>query len=178
MDNKKFLRFCPNCTHYDQSTGICSYLHENVREYPSSFIKFCNGEYLSLIKGKKIIPEYKLDDDEEIIPEMVTVYEENNSSVFQIAKTMLSEQGIKFWSNGEYAGVMRSRIPYALTIKVVKKDEKAARKILNSLTSSGAYVASNETDRKINAFIGRWGIVIIIVSIALMIAAFFIFNEK
>ncbi len=178
MDNEKYLRYCPNCNHFDESTGVCSYLHDNIKDYPASFIKLCNGEYLSLIKGKKIQSEYMINDDDEIIPEMITVYEENNSSVFQIAKTMLTQNGIKFWSNGEYAGVMQSRIPYVLTIKVFQKDEKAARKILTSLTSSEPYVASNETDRKINTFIGRWGIVIIIVSIALMSAAFFIFNDK
>lgn len=107
---------------------------------------------------------------------MITVFEENNSAIFQMAKTLLSREGIKFWSNGEYAGVMQSRIPYVLTIKVFKKDEKAARKLLSSFDSPEPYVSSNETDRKINTFIGKWGILIIILSIALMIAAFFIFK--
>lgn len=192
MDRHKYTRYCPVCTHFNKSTGICSYLNENIKDYPESFFKFCNGEYLSLIKGRKILPEYRSEVDEEIIPvgeeiisedekitpDMVTVYSENNSALFQIAKTMLSEKGISFRSNGEYAGVMVSRIPYVLTIKVFKKDEKAARHILDNLTSTQTYAASNETDRKINAFIGKWGLIIIIVSILIMLAAFFIFNSK
>lgn len=185
MENKKYLRYCPNCTNFNTSTGICSYLNENIKDYPESFIKLCNGEYLSLIKGRKILPEYNSEDDpeiipynEEIIPDMVTVYSENNSAIFQIAKTILSEKGIKFWSNGEYAGVMVSRIPYILTIKVFKKDEKAARRMLNNLSSTEPYVATNETDRKINAFIGKWGLIIIIVSVLILLAVFFIFNDK
>ena len=135
-------------------------------------------------KGKKIKPDSKsgsekefITDDEEIIPEMVTVYSENNSALFQIAKTMLSEQGIKFWSNGEYAGVMVSRIPYILTIKVFKKDEESARRILNNLSSTEPYIATNETDRKINAFIGRWGLILIILPILIMIALYLIFKK-
>ena len=177
MDNKKFLRYCPNCTYYNKPSGICNYVNESIRDYPSSFIKYCNGEYLSLIKGKKNIPESKFDDDYDVNSEMVTVYSENNSAVFQIAKSMLTEQGIKFWSNGEYAGVMISRIPYILTIKVFKKDEKAARKVLSKLTPTEPYVASNATDRKINAFIGRWALVIILFFIILMITVFLIFKS-
>ena len=177
MDNKKFLRYCPNCTHYNKPSGICNYINENIRDHPASFIKYCNGEYLSLIKGKKIIPESKFDDVHDVDSEMVTVYSENNSAVFQIAKSMLTEQGIKFWSNGEYAGVMVSRIPYVLIIRVIKKDEHAARKILSKLTPAEPYVASNETDRKINAFIGRWALVIIIFIIILMITVFLIFRK-
>lgn len=115
--------------------------------------------------------------DEENMPEMVTVYSENNSALFQIAKTILNQNGIKFWSNGEYAGVMVSRIPYTLNIKVFKKDEKAAKEVLSSLTSGEPYVATNQTDRKINTFIGKWGLVIIIVSLAILIASFFLFKK-
>jgi hypothetical protein len=185
MAIKKYLRYCPNCTHFNKSTGICSYLYENIKDYPESFIKFCNGEYLTLIKGRKILPEYNskddaeiIPDDEKIIPDMVTVYSENNSALFQIAKTMLSEKGINFWSNGEYAGVMVSRIPYILTIKVFKKDEKAARSILNNLSSTEPYIATNETDRRINTFMGKYGLIIIFVSVLIMLTVFFIFNEK
>lgn len=121
MDNKKFFRYCPNCSHYNKSSGICNYVNENNRDYPSSLIKNCNGEYLSLIKGKKIIPESRFDDDYDVNSEMVTVYSENNSAVFQIP--------------------------------------------------------SNETDRKINTFIGRWALVIIIFIIVLMNTVFLIFKS-
>lgn len=91
---------------------------------------------------------------------------------------MLSVQGIIFRSNGEYAGAMVSRIPYVLTIKVFDKDEKAARLILNKLSSEEPYTATNETDRKIIAFIGKWGLIIIIVSFLFMLAAFLIINNS
>lgn len=103
FENKKYLRYCPNCTNYDSSTGVCTYVNENVMEYPNSFIKYCDGKYLSLIKGRKIEPEIQFD-DHEAAPKMVTVFSQNNYSLFHVTKTLLEDNKIKFWSNGAYTG--------------------------------------------------------------------------
>ena len=42
---KPFESFCLRCHHYDESSGACSQIHENLRNYPSRFITKCNGEF-------------------------------------------------------------------------------------------------------------------------------------
>ncbi len=36
---------CPECEHFAASSGVCTYLHENVRNYPEKFSQKCNGQY-------------------------------------------------------------------------------------------------------------------------------------
>lgn len=184
MEDKKFLRYCPNCTHYNQSTGACNYINENVLEYPARFIKFCNGKYLSLIKGKRIKPynenKMKVRDDVEIIPEMVTVFSQNNVALFQIAKSLLEANDIKFWANAAYGSIvgLTGTGSYNLMIKVFEKDEKAARKILSKLTKAPPYVPSNKIDKKINSFIGRWAVVIILIFIITLIIVMYLLKPS
>ncbi|MEO8210755.1 MAG: hypothetical protein ABI840_09335 [bacterium] len=177
MNQKKFLAYCPNCNNYDEAAGACSYIHENVFQYPEKFIEYCDGKYLSLIKGKKIgvVNETEIDSNDDALDEehtmLVPVFNSTDNLSFLMAKSSLKLNGIKFWSNGEFIPpniIIQSAYPYK--IKVFKKDEKAAQKILNELKPSVNQVAStNESDKKEYSFIARWGIIIIIFLIAVLI---------
>jgi hypothetical protein len=179
MEQKKFLRYCPNCTNYDESTGVCSYIHENVLQYPEKFIEHCDGKYLSLIKGRKIEPFIKNHKSDESIDEdnqsLVRVFSSTSFAVFQMAKSLLNENGIKFWSNGEYMPPMLSGTLYTFEIKVYNRNERAAEKILGKLEpASVEYIPSNSSDKKMQSFIVRRGFLIIILSVVLMIILYYL----
>ncbi|MEO8663997.1 MAG: hypothetical protein ABI462_00760 [Ignavibacteria bacterium] len=74
--------------------------------------------------------------------ELVTVYSTCNNAIFQIAKNILKSNGIKFFSNAAYYGVISTRV-YNSEIKVFPKDIEAAKKLLSELTPS-SYEPPNE----------------------------------
>lgn len=125
---EKFFQYCPNCNNYDESSGVCSYIHENVLEYPEKFVKYCDGKYLSLIKGKTIKPvkESEISDEDE--SSLVSVFSSNNDALFQLAKSILDDNRIKYFSSGGYINVLNPS-----EIKVFEKDWETARKLLNDL---------------------------------------------
>lgn len=49
-----FKDFCPKCLHFEEQTGVCKKIFENVRDYPKKFVKKCNGEYYEYDPNKKI----------------------------------------------------------------------------------------------------------------------------
>lgn len=111
-----------------------------------------------------------MDEDKSIL---VTVFSSNNTAVFQMAKSLLNEHEIKFWSNGENMPPILIGSPYTFEIKVYKKNEQAAKKILRELKpTSDQYIPSNESDKKIQSFIRHWGIVIILMFIMILITIF------
>jgi len=93
---------------------------------------------------------------------LVPVTFQHSNALFQVAKSLLHKNGIKFWTNVS---------TYHSEIKVFKKDEEAANKILSELTSN-QYIPSNKFDKKVHSFIGYWGVVIIIVFILIMVTVF------
>jgi len=63
MDTKEitpFENFCLYCYHYDPSSGVCSEIHENVRNYPKTITSKCNGELF------KDDPNKITDEDKEV----------------------------------------------------------------------------------------------------------------
>lgn len=182
MENKKYLRYCPNCTHYNPSGGACNYINENVMEYPERFIRYCDGKYLSLIEGSSIGPEVEekiAPDDMHLIDDYVTVFAQNNLALFHIAKSLLDDAGIKYWSNAAYTTITRSLVPtgYPLAISVFPKDEMLARKVLGDLQVADAYVPKNNTDKKILRFVQRWGILLILLSVIFVLLMVLIFGR-
>lgn len=50
MNNSKSISlrwedYCPSCENYDSSTGACSFIHQNVKDYPSKFLNKCGGKH-------------------------------------------------------------------------------------------------------------------------------------
>lgn len=106
---------------------------------------------------------------------LVSVFSSTNFAVFQLAKSLLNEHEIKFWSNGEYMPPILIGSPYTFEIKVYKKNEQAAKKILRELKpTSDQYIPSNEPDKKIQSFIKHWGLVILLMFIIILITIFFL----
>ncbi len=52
VTTKSFRDFCPKCAYYQEQTGVCTKIFENVREYPKKFIKKCNGDYFTYDSDK------------------------------------------------------------------------------------------------------------------------------
>jgi len=36
---------CQGCANYDNQSGVCSKIHENIKSYPQKFVKKCAGQY-------------------------------------------------------------------------------------------------------------------------------------
>ncbi|MCI0513548.1 hypothetical protein L0128_10075 [candidate division KSB1 bacterium] len=39
--------YCDTCENYNPASGACSKIHENVRSYPTHFVKKCNGKFFN-----------------------------------------------------------------------------------------------------------------------------------
>ncbi|MEO8663996.1 MAG: DUF2007 domain-containing protein [Ignavibacteria bacterium] len=166
MKEDKFLRYCPKCYNYDPSTGACSYIHENVLQYPDKFISHCDGKYLSLINGDTIEPFYESDAAESNAGEneqmMVPVFSTYNNALFQVAKTILNDHNIKFYSRGDFLNVLEPAV-YESEIKVFEKDAKAAEELLSEIAP-----VRYETPDKFSNFLTRFGILIILISLLII----------
>lgn len=103
---------------------------------------------------------------------LISVFSSHNAALFQLAKTLLNEQKIKFWSNGEFMNANLSGSPYTFEIKVHSNAEKTAKKLLNKLIISGQYEPTNEFDKKTKSFVGHWAIVIAGPVVIIMILIF------
>lgn len=169
MEQNKFLRYCPNCKHYNKSSGVCSYINSNVLEDPNEFIKYCNGEYISLINGKKIQPLKERDaaiDEDELL--LVSVFSSNNNALFQVAKSILDDNRIEYLSNGDYLNRLEAPV-YSAEIKVFEKDEKTARELLSELEPN-QYQPSSEFEKKALSLRWYWNLAILILFIILLIS--------
>jgi hypothetical protein len=71
LKQNEFLHYCPTCKNYDDSTGVCCFIHENVLEYNHKFTKLCGGKYFTLdpektgvklIESISRVAEYKKQD--------------------------------------------------------------------------------------------------------------------
>ncbi len=167
---EKFLRFCPNCNHYNKSTGICSYINEYVLEEPDMFVKFCDGKYLSLIKGKTIKPvkESEIGDEDEAL--LVSAFSSNNNALLQVAKSILDDNKIEYFSSGDYINVLNPAA-FAFEIKVFEKDGETARKLLSKLKPS-QHNPKGKLEKKMLSLKWYWNVVIIIMLILLLIIFF------
>jgi len=105
---------------------------------------------------------------------LIPVYSANNYALFQMAKSILRNYKIKFYTTGEYLSPMEPAI-YSAVIKVFEKDEKIARELLSDLVQKDN-IPSNEFDRKMYSSVGYWVIGIIIVFILIMIFIFSTIN--
>ena len=86
--NSLFNDYCLNCFHYDAAIGVCSQIHENVRNYPKKFIKKCNGKFFTNDTTKSA--PIRNDLVEEIAePETAENLEENKVLANKYARTML-----------------------------------------------------------------------------------------
>ena len=68
-----FENFCLYCYHFDPSTGACSEIHENVRNYPKKITSKCNGELFKDDPNKIIDEDEKtrnFDDNQEKFSEV------------------------------------------------------------------------------------------------------------
>ena len=45
-----FENYCSNCISYEEPTGACKKIYENVRQYPKKIIDKCNGKYYEMRK--------------------------------------------------------------------------------------------------------------------------------
>jgi hypothetical protein len=59
-DLLSFDKFCPFCINYQQETGICSKIHQNLKDYPIKFIKKCSGYYFVQNTQKPIVSNTNL----------------------------------------------------------------------------------------------------------------------
>lgn len=105
---------------------------------------------------------------------LIPVYSTNNYALFQMAKSILSNYKIKFYTTGEYLSPMEPAV-YSAVIKVFEKDEKKARELLKELVQTD-HIPSAEFDRKMYSSGGYWVIGIIIVFILIMIFIFSTIN--
>ena len=55
--NLNWEDYCPFCIHYDSSVGVCSEIHENVRNYSKRFAKKCNSKYFEKDENIRISSE-------------------------------------------------------------------------------------------------------------------------
>ncbi|MBL8007363.1 MAG: DUF2007 domain-containing protein [Ignavibacteria bacterium] len=177
MKQNKFLRYCPNCYHYNKTSGICSYINLNVREDPGEFIKYCDGKYLSLIEGKAIKPLKENDrPKKETKDELVTVFTSNSNILFQFAKSVLDNNKIKYVTTGDYLNSLEGYV-YSSQIKVFKQYAEVSRKLLSEIEHT-VYEPSNITDKKIKSFVGSWGMaILLLLIIAIMILYIIIINN-
>ena len=100
---------------------------------------------------------------------LVSVFSTNNNALFQVAKTLLNSFKIKFFSTGEFLNPMNAAV-YSTEIKVFKKDEAAARKLLSELEPE-TYQPSSEVVNKILSLHWYWYVVGILI---LIMAIFFL----
>lgn len=63
----------------------------------------------------------------------IQIFATQNYADFQIAKTLLSNNGINFWSNGESHAYVLAGSPYTFEIRVFEKDFVNAKKVLSNL---------------------------------------------
>lgn len=101
---------------------------------------------------------------------LIPIYSANNYALFQMAKSILSNYKIEFYTTGEYLSPMEPAV-YSAVIKVFEKDEKAARELLKELVQT-EHVPVSEIDKKLYRMSGYWVIGIIIVFILIMIFIF------
>ncbi len=60
-----FENFCLYCYHFDPSTGACSEIHENVRNYPKKITSKCNGELFKDDPNKIIYKDEEVRDSDD-----------------------------------------------------------------------------------------------------------------
>jgi len=113
-----------------------------------------------------------MNEDEKML---ISVFSTNNNAVFQVAKSILDNNRIKFFSNGDYLNTLNPAA-YSAEIKVFKKNEKAARELLSELAPTSSDL-SNEFENKKLTQRGYWYIAIILLSLIIMIVAFAIFKK-
>lgn len=177
MEHSKFLRYCPNCYHYNKTLGICSYLSINIREDPGEFDKYCDGKYLSLIKGKIIKPfKEKVRPKNETRGELITVFSSNSNILFQFAKSVLDDNKIKYVTSGDYLNSLEGYV-YCSQIKVYKQDTDISRKLLIEIEHT-VYEPSNITDKKIKSFAGSWGMAFILFVIIAIMIIYILYNNR
>lgn len=173
---EKFLQYCPNCNNYDESSGVCSYIHENVLEYPDKFVKFCDGKYLSLIKGKTIKPVKvsEIGDEDEAM--LVLVFSTNNNALFQVAKSLLDDNRIEYFSSGDFVNVLNPAV-YGADIKVFEKDEENARKLLSQLKPA-PYEPSSEFEKNIISQRWYWYVAIMLLMLLIILGILYFLNNS
>ena len=92
----------------------------------------------------------------------VTVFTTGNNALLEVAKNLLSGNQIKFTT---------SLTGYNTEISIAKKDEDAATDLLSELVSN-QYIPTNDSDLKIQSFIGKWGLAFLIMFVIIMITIF------
>lgn len=112
VTHKSFKDFCPKCTYFEDETGVCKKIYENVRNYPQKFTKKCNGKYY-VLDAIRIVEEIEeLEDSEQTITteknmvtdsKLVTVYIPNNEAEHLTIVGLLESAEIKCYSKN--AGV-------------------------------------------------------------------------
>lgn len=149
MEHNKFLRYCTNCNHYNKSFGICSYISSNIHDDPDEFTIFCNGNYLSLIEGKRIKPFREKEKPEfDTKEELVTIYTSNCNNLFHFAKSILDYNKLKYVSIGNFLNSLEGYV-YSSQVKVFIQDSEVSRKLLSEIKQT-VYEPSIITDKKLN----------------------------
>lgn len=116
ITTNSFKDFCPRCTYYEEETGVCKKIYENVRDYPRKFIRKCNGEYFEHDPNKVVEEIEKFEDYEpkgtieqkevDRIPDdlkLVTVYIPEHEAEHLAILSLLESAGIECYSKN--AGV-------------------------------------------------------------------------
>jgi len=52
-----FEDYCPYCIHFDVKTGVCSEIHDNVRDYHKRFSRKCNSKFFIKDPNKNVEEE-------------------------------------------------------------------------------------------------------------------------
>ncbi len=105
---------------------------------------------------------------------LIPVYSANNYALFQMAKSILGNYKIKFYTTGENLSPMEPAI-YCAVLKVFEKDETAARELLKDLEQT-EHLPESEFDREMFSTAGYWIIGIIIIFVIIMIFLFSTFK--
>ncbi|MEO8666468.1 MAG: DUF2007 domain-containing protein [Ignavibacteria bacterium] len=93
----------------------------------------------------------------------VSVFSSHNNALFQVAKSLLDENKIKYFSSGDYLNNLEAPV-YSAEIRVFEKDEKSARELLSELVPA-EYVPSDNFE----SFLTKNGFKIILISFVIML---------
>ena len=101
---------------------------------------------------------------------LVSVFHSNNAALFESAKHLLGNHGIKYFPTGEYSASAVYGLD-AMEIKVFGRDEVQARKVLSELVEE-RYSLNDKFDKKAKSNIGYVLIAAILFLVAGMFAVF------
>ena len=103
---------------------------------------------------------------------IVSVFNTNNQVLFQVAKSILDDNKLEYFSTGDVLNNM-DPVLYCAEIKVFDKDETVARKLLNNLTEENIYIP-DKVNEKYRPFAGYLiiGSILILISILISVILF------